>query len=136
MTGLTNAWDANDAEAYGSFFTGNATYTTWVGTVYTGREDIVNSHRALFDGPLAGTRLADRYLALRFLTEDVAVMLTRGDTFEGEPPESPSKVQSYTLIRDGDVWRVAAFHNTQRSKVMERIQFLWYPDTRPAAEAE
>lgn len=65
---------------------------------------------------------------------DVAVLLTRGDTYDDEPPESPSKVQSYTMVREGDTWRVAAFHNTQRGKVMERIQFLWYPGTRPAAE--
>ncbi|MBF6100209.1 SgcJ/EcaC family oxidoreductase [Nocardia cyriacigeorgica] len=134
MSALTRAWDANDAEAYGALFTADATYTTWVGTVYAGRADIVNSHRALFDGPLAGTRLEDRYLSLRVLTDDVAVLLTRGDTYDDEPPESPSKVQSYTMVREGDTWRVAAFHNTQRGKVMERIQFLWYPGTRPAAE--
>ncbi|BDU05172.1 SgcJ/EcaC family oxidoreductase [Nocardia cyriacigeorgica] len=137
MSGLTRAWDANDAEAYGALFTEDATYTTWVGTIYAGREDIITSHRALFDGPLGGTRLADRYLSLRLLTDDVAVLLTRGDTYEDEPPSSPSKVQSYTMVReDDDTWRVAAFHNTQRGKVMERIQFLWYPDTRPTAETE
>ncbi|RBO87462.1 SgcJ/EcaC family oxidoreductase [Nocardia puris] len=134
ITGLTSAWAEHDAEAYGALFTEDATYTTFVGTYYSGRADIVDSHRALFAGPLDGTRLADRYLSLRFPTEDVAILVTRGDTYEGDPPATPGKVQTYTLVRDGDTWRVASFHNSQRGKLMERIQFLLFPDSRPAAE--
>ncbi|MFD4403986.1 SgcJ/EcaC family oxidoreductase [Nocardia sp. NPDC058499] len=133
MAGLVTAWGQNDAAAYGAWFTPDATYTTWVGTHYAGRDDIVRSHRALFEGPLAGTELADRYLSLRFLTGEVALLVTRGDTYEGDVPDSLAKVQSYMLVRQDDGWRVAAFHNTERSKVMERIQFLWYPGTRPTA---
>lgn len=134
MTGLVAAWDENDAVAYGDWFTADAIYTTWVGTHYVGRDDIVRSHRALFTGPLAGTRLAARYLSLRFLTEEVAVLVSRGDTYKDEVPDSLAKIQSYTLVRQDDAWRIAAFHNTERGKIMERIQFLWTPETRPAAE--
>ncbi|WP_280421004.1 SgcJ/EcaC family oxidoreductase [Nocardia carnea] len=134
MNGLVTAWGENDAEGYGAWFTDDATYTTWVGTHYAGRDDIVRSHRALFEGPLAGTRLVDRYLSLRFVTGDVALLTTRGDTYKGDVPDSLAKIQSYTLVRQDDTWRVAAFHNTERGKVMERIQFLWYPETRPTVE--
>ncbi|WP_245533478.1 SgcJ/EcaC family oxidoreductase [Actinoalloteichus spitiensis] len=131
---LGRAWAEHDADAYGAVFTENATYTTFAATHYVGREDIVRSHEALFDGVLAGTRLTDSYLGLQVLTEDVAVLTARGDTYEGDEPGEPSKVQTYTLLRDGDTWRVAAFQNTQRQEVMERIQYLWMPETRPAAE--
>ncbi|MBP2368335.1 SgcJ/EcaC family oxidoreductase [Pseudonocardia parietis] len=131
---LTSAWNAGDADAYGAGFTPDATYTSWVGTHYTGREDIVEGHRALFDGVLAGTRLTDRFLSVRFVHPDVAVVSTRGDTYEDTPPALPDKVQTYTVVRDGAAWRIASFHNTRRSPVMERIQFLVDPGSRPAAE--
>ena len=131
---LTTAWEQQDAEAYGAVFTENATYTTFAGTYYAGREDIVRSHAALYDGPLSGTRLTDSFLDLRFLAEEVAVLTTRGDTYEADEPGDPTKVQTYTLIREGNQWSVASFHNTQRSDLMEQVQFRWMPETRPDAE--
>ncbi|HLS13169.1 MAG TPA: SgcJ/EcaC family oxidoreductase [Beutenbergiaceae bacterium] len=135
MTALTEAWGAQDAEAYGAAFTESATYTTWVGTHHTGRADIVEGHRALFDGPLSGTRLADSFLGIELITDDVAVVTTRGDTYEGEQAGDLSKVQTYTMVRQDDgEWLVASFHNTQRSPLMERIQFLMVPGSTPFAE--
>lgn len=131
---LAAAWEEQDAEAYGAVFTENATYTTFAGTYYDGREDIIRSHAALYDGPLSETRLADRYLGLRFFADDIAVLTTRGDTYEGDMPDHLSKVQTYTLIRDDDQWKVAAFQNTQRKELMEKIQFLWMDETRPESE--
>ncbi len=62
-------------------------------------------------------------------------MLTRGDTYEGDTaPTSLSKVQTYLMVEQGGSWKVASFHNTQRSPVMERVQFLLNPDSRPALE--
>lgn len=131
---LTTAWNEQDAEAYGAAFAENATYTTFAGTYYEGRDDIIRSHAVLYDGPLSGTRLMDRYLGLRFLTDDVAVLTTRGDTYEGEEPHDLTKVQTYTVTHDGDEWEIAAFQNTQRKELMEQIQFRWMPETRPQAE--
>lgn len=88
---------------------------------------------AAHDGPLEGTELADRYLSLRMLSDDVAVMTTRGDTYLGDMPDELAKVQTYTLVREGAQWLIAAFHNTARDPVMERIH-LWMPETVPGAE--
>jgi len=132
---LSAAWAAGDAEAYGDGFTEDATYTTFAGTYYSGREDIVGSHAVLFDDVLADTRLADRFLELRMLTADVAVLTTRGDNYQGEDPGELTKVQTYTLVRHGREWKVASFQNTQRRPVMEAIQYLLMPGTRPAAES-
>lgn len=131
---LTTAWDQKDAEAYGAVFTETATYTTFAGTYYDGRDDIIRSHAALYDGPLSETRLTDQYLGLRFLADDIAVLTTRGDTYEGEEPDDLTKVQTYTLTQDGDEWRIAAFQNTQRNELMEQIQYRWMPETKPDAE--
>lgn len=135
LESLIDAWDRNDAVAYGSQFTEDATYATYVGSYYEGRADIVNSHKALFGGFLEGSKLANSYLGIRFLSPDTAVVTGRGDDYTGDAPDELSKVQTYTLIREADDrWRVAAFQNTQRKSVMERISFILSPDTRPEAE--
>ncbi|MFE9103494.1 SgcJ/EcaC family oxidoreductase [Actinomadura geliboluensis] len=137
LSAMNDAWGRGDADAYGAAFTWDATYTTFVGSHYQGRRDIVEGHRALFGGFLKDTRLADSYLGIRFYGPATAIVTTRGDTYKGEPkkPGELSKVQTYTLIRQDDgQWRIAAFHNTKRQRVMERISFLFDADTRPAAE--
>lgn len=137
LASLVDAWNDNDAEAYGLLFTEDATYTTFVGSHYQGRQDITDAHEALFAGFLKDTRLADSVLDIRFPSADTAILTGRGDTYTGDEPTPGklTKVQTYTLVReaDGD-WRIAAFHNTKRRPVMERISFLLAPDTRPAAE--
>ncbi|WP_077800058.1 SgcJ/EcaC family oxidoreductase [Streptomyces sp. JHA26] len=134
LDGLVAAWDRNDAEAYGALFTEDASYLTFTGTVYRGRRDIVESHRALFAAFLKGTKLADEVLDIRFYGPDAAVVNGRGDTYKGKRPHRLGKVQTYTLIRDTDGrWRVAAFQNTRRKPVMERITFTFSPGTAPLA---
>lgn len=137
IASLTDAWAEHDADSYGEAFTDDGTYTTFMGTHYEGREDIVESHRALFEGPLEGTQLADSFLSVNFVHEDVAVVSTRGDTYEGDEPEQLSKVQTYTVTRaDSGDWRISSFHNTKRDGVMERLQYLMSPESKPAAERQ
>ncbi|MCX4451507.1 SgcJ/EcaC family oxidoreductase [Streptomyces sp. NPDC087866] len=137
LRALTDAWDRADATGYGEQFTEDATYTTYVGTHYQGRQDIADAHRALFDGFVEGTSLADSFLGIRFYGPDTAVVTSRGDTYKGDRPSAAdlTKTQTYTLVREGDGhWRIAAFHNTKRQNVMERLSFLWDPATAPEAE--
>ncbi|WP_331737864.1 SgcJ/EcaC family oxidoreductase [Streptomyces sp. NBC_01276] len=135
LSSLAAAWGAADADAYGALFTQDATYTTYVGTHYQGRADITEAHRALFDGFVKGTKLADSILGIRFLGPDAAVVTSRGDTYTGGRPGELSKVQTYTLTRESDgQWRIAAFQNTQRQPVMEKVSFLLSPGTVPGAE--
>ncbi|MEU7552771.1 SgcJ/EcaC family oxidoreductase [Streptomyces sp. NPDC044571] len=137
LDALTAAWGRGDADAYGRLFTENATYTTYMGSHYEGRDDITEGHRALFKDFLKGSKLAATYLDMRFLGKDVVLLTGRGDDYTGGKPaaEELSKVQTYTLVRDGDgAWRIAAFHNTQRRNVMERFSFLYSPGTAPEAE--
>ncbi|MFF0457683.1 SgcJ/EcaC family oxidoreductase [Nocardia africana] len=132
---MTAAWDRNDADAYGAAFTENATYTTFVGTYYSGRRDLTEAHRALFSGFLKGTKLADSFLGARFYGGDVAIVASRGDRYDGDRPHELSKTQTYTLVREADGrWRIASFHNTQRRSVFERVSFLFDPATKPEAE--
>jgi uncharacterized protein (TIGR02246 family) len=130
---LADAWARGDADAYGAHFTQDATYVTFVGTLYRGRQDITDSHRALFAKFLKGTTLAHEVLDVRLLGTDAAVLTSRGDTVKGTQAKKLTKVQTYTLVREGDRWLVAAFHNTQRKALMESISFRFAPETRPQA---
>ncbi|MEV4127514.1 SgcJ/EcaC family oxidoreductase [Nocardia sp. NPDC049707] len=132
---MTAAWGQGDADAFGATFTENGTYTTFAGTYYNSRRDLTEAHRALFDGFVKGSKLADSYLGIRFFGADTAVVTTRGDRYDGERPSELSKTQTYTMVRGHDgKWRIAAFQNTQRKTVMERISFLFDADTEPEAE--
>ncbi|MFD8637624.1 SgcJ/EcaC family oxidoreductase [Streptomyces sp. NPDC059533] len=135
LTRLVGAWERHDAEAYGALFTEDATYITYVGTFYQGRRDIVESHHTLFAGFLKGTRLADEILGIRFYGTGLAVVNGRGDTYKGKCPEKLGKVQTYTLVLEGDgQWRIAAFHNTKRKPLMEAVSYRFAPGLVPAAE--
>jgi uncharacterized protein (TIGR02246 family) len=136
IAALVQAWERNDADAYGALFTEDATYTTFVGTYYRGRRDIVASHKALFEKFLAGTKLADEIVDVRLLGPDTVVITGRGDTYKGAKPKKLTKVQTYTMIRESDgQWRIAAFHNTKRKPLLEAISFKFAPDTAPAGGA-
>lgn len=132
MAGLAEAWERGDADAFGELFTEDASYTTFAGTVYHGRRDIAESHRALFAKFLKGTRLTSGVSNVRFLRDDVAIVTGSGDTYTKRPPKTPSKVQTLTLVRQaGGRWLIAAFHNTKRKSFMEAVMFRFAPGTRP-----
>ncbi|MGA5039827.1 SgcJ/EcaC family oxidoreductase [Streptomyces capoamus] len=136
LTDLVRAWERHDADAYGALFTEDATYITYIGTFYRGRQDIVDSHRVLFGGFLKGTRLADEILDIRFHGPGTAVVNGRGDTYKGTRPRKLTKVQTYTLVRESDGhWRIAAFHNTKRRPLLESLSFRFAPALAPAAPA-
>ncbi|MFC3490993.1 SgcJ/EcaC family oxidoreductase [Glycomyces rhizosphaerae] len=138
ITALINAtaaaWEAGDGEAYGANFTADATYITFVGTVYSGRDEIASAHQALFDKFLKDSVLVDDILEIRFLGPDTAVVTSRGDVGKhGSRPSKLSKVQTYTVVREADgQWRIAAFQNTKRKALMEKISFAFAPATVPA----
>ncbi|NUT39327.1 MAG: SgcJ/EcaC family oxidoreductase [Thermoactinospora sp.] len=130
---MEDAWNRGDADAFAACFTADATYTTFMGTVYRGRADVAEGHRALFAKALKGTTMFNELTGLRFVAPDVAVVTGRGDVGRRRPRELP-KVQTYTLVREGDgEWRVAAFHNTRRKPLMEALTARLAPGSAPRA---
>jgi uncharacterized protein (TIGR02246 family) len=95
---LTAAWDAGDGAAYGACFTADATYITYVGTLYRGAEEIGAAHQALFDSFLKGTRLACEVIDIRGTGPGIAVVITRGDTYK-KAPGRLRKLQTNTVVR-------------------------------------
>ena len=118
---MVRAWAAGDAEAYAECFTADASYVTFVGTAYLGREDIAECHRALFRKFAKGTTLQMTVLDARVVAPGVMNVVTEGD----------KKVQSYTLVSTDAGWRCAAFQNTKRQPLLERISILFDRRFRP-----
>jgi uncharacterized protein (TIGR02246 family) len=134
LRALADAWARGDGRAYGDLFTADATYVTYVGTLYQGADEIGAAHQALFDSFLKGTELACEIVSLRFTGADTALVVTRGDTYKGRPGKV-HKVQTYTLVRVDGRWRVAAFQNTRHRALLEAVSFRAQPATRPHAAA-
>ena len=122
---LQDAWNRGDAAAYASLFTDDASFVAWNGSYGCGRQAIENAHRRLFDGPLAGSRMAlaayDAEPAgpesLRFVRPDVAIMVTSGAvTLAGQSATGQDResVQTFVLVNNSRRWQVTAFHNTRQ----------------------
>lgn len=120
LSQLTEAWNAGDAEAYGRLFTEDADYVTFFGMNFPGRATIESSHRALFEGPLRGSKLTgdSGSAKVRFLRPDVAVaVMGGGSSLTGEAMADARRASTVTfvLVEEGDGWRIASFQNTRVS---------------------
>jgi uncharacterized protein (TIGR02246 family) len=122
---LQDAWNRGDAAGYGSLFTDDADFVAWTGAHGRGRQAIEDAHRRLFDGPLAGSLMVlvddDSQSAtpdsLRFVRPDAAIMVVSGVvTLADQIATGPDheSVQTFVLTKNGNRWRVTAFHNTRR----------------------
>ncbi|WP_409183740.1 SgcJ/EcaC family oxidoreductase [Amycolatopsis sp. VS8301801F10] len=130
---LVAAWDSGDGAAYAAEFTSDATYITYVGTLYQGADEIGRAHQALFDSFLKGTRLFHEVQSIRHVGSDSALVVTRGATGKGSKPAQLDKVQTYSLVRTEAGWKVAAFQNTKRKPLLEAVSFKFQPASKPAA---
>ncbi|MEV5965130.1 SgcJ/EcaC family oxidoreductase [Kribbella sp. NPDC051952] len=128
---LAAAWEAGDGVAYGREFTADASYVTYVGTVYRGRDDLAAGHAALFGKFLKGTRMFSEVIELRMYGERMAIVVTRGDVGKKRPSRL-AKLQTFTLVLEDDgEWRVAAFQNTKHHQLMEAVSFRMLPASAP-----
>ncbi|SEF32871.1 conserved hypothetical protein [Amycolatopsis pretoriensis] len=118
---LTDAWNAGDATAYGRLFTEDADYVTFFGLNFPGREAIESSHRALFEGPLKGSKLTGQLGAaakVRFVRPDVAVVVVGGGssvTGADTTDEGRESTVSFVLVEEDGEWLITAFQNTRVS---------------------
>jgi uncharacterized protein (TIGR02246 family) len=114
---LYRAWEANDAEAFAADYTDDATVVQ-PGVYKKDREEIRATMAAAFAGPLRGSRATDHPAAIRFLTGDTAVVISEGGIiFPGQEAVARERLvrATWVLVRRGDAWRIAAYHNSPAS---------------------
>lgn len=110
------AWAANDADAFVTVYTPDAT-ATLPGSFRNGREEIRAAMAAGFAGPLKGSTVRDETYSVRFLGErcDAAVVVGRSSVvFAGETdvPDDRWVLVTWALERNVEgTWLVAAYHN-------------------------
>lgn len=131
---LAQAWARHDASQYGAAFTESARYIAFFGGIYRGREEIVQSHRALWEKPLKGTQMYYEILETRFVSADTAIILTRGEVAKKKPKQLP-KVQTYIAVRQQDGrWLFEHFQNTKKGRLMQFLTYSLGPAAIPSLD--
>lgn len=123
LSTMSDAWNAGDADAFGSVFTETASYVNILGMISHGRAEIVESHRMLFDDFMKGSRMTDGGKTSRditFVTDDVAIVVGTGGGTALAGQEftlDRESTVSFVAVRGEDGWRFAHFQNTRHTPV-------------------
>jgi uncharacterized protein (TIGR02246 family) len=112
---LQDAWNAADGTAFAAPFAPDADFVNVRGELHTGQPAIAAGHQQIFDTIYAGSTV--RYVVRQARELNEHVILVHVDARLSVPAgplagEIPA-LASLVLVRDGDDYRVAAFHNTQ-----------------------
>jgi uncharacterized protein (TIGR02246 family) len=112
---LERAWNAADGRAFGEPFAPDADFVDVRGEHHRGREAIAAGHQAIFDSIYEGSTVAYEPTGARelpgggvILAHATAVLRVPSGPLAGEH----NSMLSLVLVRGGDGWEIAAFHNT------------------------
>jgi len=117
VTRLESAWNQANAVAFSAEFTENADFVNVRGEYGSGRNAIGAAHAKLLKSVYAGSTVRYSLSRLRPLAAGVAIAHLEADLLVPTGPLAgkTSALPSLVLVRDGGVWRIAAFHNTLRT---------------------
>lgn len=110
------AWEANDADAFVSDYTDDAT-AIMPGSFRDSRESVRESMAQAFEGPLKGSSTYNKVLSIRSLGGDGAIVLSEsGILFPGETelPEDRKVNATWVLEKRDGRWLIASYHNSQK----------------------
>ncbi|PXX52226.1 uncharacterized protein (TIGR02246 family) [Nocardia tenerifensis] len=115
LSDFYKAWEVGDVDRMVADYTVDAT-AILPGSLRDGREEIRKNLAASFEGPLAGSRTADRQLSIRFVGRDGAIVVSESAILfagETEIPGDARKVNATWVLekRDGR-WLIAAYHSS------------------------
>jgi uncharacterized protein (TIGR02246 family) len=111
---LERAWNGADGRAFGERFASDADFVDIRGEHHRGREAISAGHQAIFDSIYEDSTVAYKVMGARelpggvILAHATAVLRAPSAPLAGEH----NSVLSLVLVRGGDGWEIAAFHNT------------------------
>ena len=111
---LEQAWNEADGRAFGEPFSADADFVNIRGEHHRGQEAIAAGHQAIFDSIYKDSSVDYELIQARALSGDVILAHATGVL---RVPSGPltgehSAVQSLVLVRGGDEWKIAGFHNT------------------------
>jgi len=111
---LLRAWNAQDADAFGAVFADDGSSVGFDGSTMNGRQEIVETIRAIFMNHRTATYVA-KVREVRELGADVLLLrAVVGMTPPGGAELNPAvnSIQSVVMTKQGTGLRVALLHNT------------------------
>ena len=116
FTALSDAWKNGDGEAFAQCCTNDVDFINLLGMHAKGRRTVAELHEKIFRGPYEGSTVAFDIESVRMIAPDaaLAIVTSRLDIPSGPVKGIVSSIASVLLVRDGDRWRLANFHNTRR----------------------
>jgi uncharacterized protein (TIGR02246 family) len=110
---LEEAWNAANSTAFAASFAVDADFVDIRGDYHHGRDEIDQGHHSILSTIYKGSTVHYELLQARRLTADVILAHTRAEL---QVPAGPlagtmHALYSLVLLRDGDTWQIAGFHN-------------------------
>lgn len=107
------AWADNDADAFVAEYAHDAT-AVLPGAYLCNREAIRAAMVASFAGPLKGSKAVHDVQTIRFIGDDMAIVISKGAVVPAErtePDEDSRSLETWVLTKRTGAWRIQAFHN-------------------------
>jgi uncharacterized protein (TIGR02246 family) len=95
---MIDGWNAGKGDAFAAPYADDSDFIGFDGTYMKGHQQIASFHQMLFDKFVKGSRLIGKIRSIRFVTEDVAIMIAVGGTvMAGQSDIDPDRNSVHTL---------------------------------------
>lgn len=113
---LSEAWERGEGQAFAQCCTDDVDFINLLGIHVKGRRAVADIHEKIFHGPYEGSTVKFSIESVRTITPNavLAIVPSRIDVPSGPVKGIVLSVASVLLVRDGDRWKLANFHNTRR----------------------
>ena len=112
---IAEAWTAGNGEGFARHFADEHDFYVWNGLYFPDQTKEANarSHQQIFDTFYKDTRHYAVLDKIRFVKEDVAVIMVMSAVVPktAPAPEHPGVLWSATLLKSDNQWKIVSFHN-------------------------
>lgn len=116
FAGLSDAWKNGDGAAFADWCTDDVDFINLLGIHVRGRRAVVEIHEKIFLGPYKDSTVEFNIESVRRISPDAVLVIapSRIDAPSGPVKGIILSIASVLLVREGDQWKMANFHNTRR----------------------
>ena len=116
FNGFREAWKIGDGAGVAEWCTDDVDFINILGMHVKGRPAVAELHNKILSGPYKDSTVTFTIESVRTIAPNAALVIAPGrvDVPAGPVKGIVSTVASVLLVRDGDRWKIANFHNTKR----------------------